>query len=1685
MSTAKTTAKTNQAKQRNLWRGESSAIETILALISWGFRKSLWGLLTIGALGLFAWLVWLLLLAPKLTNVVVLSAAPYQWPLPPNAYTAEELANFDTLHGETVDLSGLNDAIFSADDFLQVLQRQIELLDQARNPPAMIVWISMHGVAQPGQEAFLVPPAASPIDSKTWLPVNSVIETLQSVPSSRKVMVVLDCNRMDRNWNIGLLENQFSKQVSQLVNDMQAASQWPDNVSVVLSADTGQTNHVSHTLNGTSFGHYMQLGLAGAADLFENGGDGNGWVSRGELQKFLGSQLNRWSLQSRGVEQNSVWLGSERDFRVVRCLNDETLRKHLIDRQVSKLYSPSIDSDSLDQLWSQLERLRQRRLYQQDPVAFRSLEHQLIWLEQLTGAGTAYRRLAKQVVDATTQQFDLIEGRYDALLSQPGLVSQSQVLGQEPIELPDTLHVHSLPLAQYLGSQSYRSANELVDQVDSLATSSDAGTLANAVGQFTQRASDQYTVGHWLRMWKRYNSPALIADGGPMARLSQATLQSQRLSVPKSTDVGPAPFRLHRWANAGLDLTDPKRRQTQDAIWKWQAIDVDRVRQYEAELNTVSETLDSLVESLAQCDAGLAGLPYHAQWETDPRRYLSPTEQVSIEADVLKGSLQQVLAVSDQLNGPSLKQVESLQQFEATVDSIADHVANQVQPGVEKRQRDLETQAMRFLRLSQGNDNRVIGELQALLDHPLLRWNLRRDVREALPSLQARIEASETIDQEDGDATPQRPDRSQWLQVEQALLVEILGVANEPAESQQATNPLLTHIQQVNEQLAMMAQADRLERRQELGDAMIKRVRTAAAITTSGYQRDPVRTQLMGELQASLIWNADRAKDDFWGAAGQSEPFYLLASRDYLNAATLLDSFSGPSVQGIEQRKQALQELPSRQDQLVQTAVDSVVQLDPKDPIASQMKMTASGTWLESDGASEQSSGDATMMLFDGRSRLPFVSVLPSEQVSAASKDVSADLLLASDLPSLAGPVSTLWMYRGHESQLIIDPQVLGGRTIVSNYDRRTYSDVSVAGPHDKLSVVFVLDCSQSMKEMIVGMMSEEAPNGDAPAGGPPAGGEAQAPPTKMEIAKSALEELLFTLALRQKTRVGVLAFGHRIGWSVRDPGQRMIRPGFSGVLDPAIVPSQDVDQILRLNDYNLELAKSILPTVSNVEPWGQSPLYLSVAEALKQFSAADKRSDCHVIVITDGANYQYIPDGSTGVQQTTAVDAMNVWKQAQVPVHILGLEMNRAATGDAQLRELIAEFDQFSQATGGRFQALQKSTDLNQALRQLLLPGEYQISSATNAAVPDLTGVLGNMLRVSPIDVPRSPFDVRYLGKSYVDQSQPSNLLRLADERIELDGGEMLQLYLNASGDEVFAFPYDQNVAGQDWLVDLDGNRTTVLTRIHQAQRDAAGDVLVPISWQQADAVERTERDAKAQQFRFTFRPKRVWIEVQPLDNNERPVGQPYTYVDSAFVAQQPVPLLHLHAPAWPEQGSAAEVKVWSMAEPFGDVFSLLPPNSAPQDEPLPPPVDPESAPESWRYSVDEQLAKPVTVSEGIQLWQDKTANEPLETEDGKLLHRQRFVLKVFGRDEVNVNEFKVDVDSDESVQPVRVDRRYDQQKGLATHTFYFDSPTGKVASSVELTNKAYQIKGTRRLSGTGIRVPVPSVGGLLPASN
>ena len=199
------------AKPRGSWQGERPGGDWFGGLRG-RLVQLFWGVLLLSALILFAWLVWLLLLAPKRTPLIVLSAAPYSWPLPPNAWAAEDFDHLGVMDGETITIRGQEDPVFRKADFLERLDKEIEQVQKQSPKLPLVVWVSLHGVADStGETIHLIPPKASPTDPASWIELDELLGRIQKVTPQRNALLILDCNRMQVNWNIGLLANQFAE----------------------------------------------------------------------------------------------------------------------------------------------------------------------------------------------------------------------------------------------------------------------------------------------------------------------------------------------------------------------------------------------------------------------------------------------------------------------------------------------------------------------------------------------------------------------------------------------------------------------------------------------------------------------------------------------------------------------------------------------------------------------------------------------------------------------------------------------------------------------------------------------------------------------------------------------------------------------------------------------------------------------------------------------------------------------------------------------------------------------------------------------------------------------------------------------------------------------------------------------------------------------------------------------------------------------------------------------------------------------------------------------------------------------------------------------------------------------------------------------------------------------------------
>src|SRR5690606_25736482 len=125
----------------------------------------------------------------------------------------------------------------------------------------------------------------------------------------------------------GQLYNTFTERLTQLVS----AEQFP-HLAVLNSTGPGQFAVSSADLQGSVFGHFLHLGLAGGADLRAEGGNGNGRVSARELVHYLQHHVSQWTKQFTDDPQRPMLLPAElHDFDVAWRQNTRVL-ENLISR---------------------------------------------------------------------------------------------------------------------------------------------------------------------------------------------------------------------------------------------------------------------------------------------------------------------------------------------------------------------------------------------------------------------------------------------------------------------------------------------------------------------------------------------------------------------------------------------------------------------------------------------------------------------------------------------------------------------------------------------------------------------------------------------------------------------------------------------------------------------------------------------------------------------------------------------------------------------------------------------------------------------------------------------------------------------------------------------------------------------------------------------------------------------------------------------------------------------------------------------------------------------------------------------------------------------------------------------------------------------------------------------------------
>ena len=1032
-----------QVSAHGIWQGQRANAGSVFGALRRRTIQLFWGVLLLSALGLFVWLVWLLLLAPKRTPLVVLSAAPYSWPLPPNAWAAEDFEKLGVLDGETITISGNDDPVFRKSDFLERLDKEIKRNAEQNSKLPLIVWISLHGVADSDDDTiYLIPPQASPTDSATWIKFDDVISRLQQVDSNRNALLILDCNRMQVNWNIGLLTNRFAEKVKSKYRQVFAAGEQPGNLAVLLSADAGERSFVSRDLKGSLFGHSLQLGLAGAADRASNSGNNDGWVDVAELHRYLKTTVALRAKHSCGESQKPVLITAEQedDFRLTRCLNRDALDNLIVQQSNTKRSAATIPSSQLDPLWQSLGRFRDLRLYQREPIAFRNLEHNLLWLEQLSVAGKAYRTLALRTQGNLASTFSSIEDRLSQLPQRHTFGDVCSLISGNKPRLPRSLKVHTLPLAEYFGTQDTATNIELRDRFKGLANQPDPIALSKTLAFSEKKSKSVLASTQFLRMLDRYQIPSLWQRTDLVSDLLTIQAVIRDFSVPRDASGIPSIIRVHRWNRALLSQIDSARRNAEDSVFLRQ--------QYGLQANLVETSnryQDAVMaakiagQTMQVCDQVMAETAYLAQWVTHPRRSQDPDRTKAIVDDQILPLIANAFELSKRLADVPMESDEPKE----AIDLANAFATEMVTPSLASLSNALTDRQRRLVNESESNRLETIGQIEAILSVPLIHWESRRDLRGALDRLVVRThqaldgDSDQSPTDEDPVSTSYVDQINTW---DQHPLVAILGESKSPDASRQ--NRIQRFLDSIDSALASQKLESTVESTVEGQRAICSnaagRMRVAAPIWFQVRKQNPLVELRRVDIESLLVWHAERVTDDFWGPAGRVSSFYELAATDYCNSVNEMD----PGLVEVTELRSRIEAGRQFLPNWMSISSGPTIQLDRIDNVSSEFTVTSSAN-----SGFIPPTGTAAVALLSDQGRMDVANIQPSDAVVLPTVDETYQVMLPAELSEPETSLRAETIFRGHEYGEALDIQQIGGITIDVLPFRYRQSEVTLNSP--------------------------------------------------------------------------------------------------------------------------------------------------------------------------------------------------------------------------------------------------------------------------------------------------------------------------------------------------------------------------------------------------------------------------------------------------------------------------------------------------------------------------------------------------------------------------------------------------------------------------------------------------------------
>lgn len=1275
---------------------------------------------------------------PTQVPLVIIAAVEYESPIPPNAWTVDDANALRASNpaGQQVDEPDVG--VANAQIFRELLANSVHELQLGGPDPLsrnVLIHISCHGAVNRSNQPCLLPPGADSLNDETWLPVAELLQTIVGrlkhagpLTLKRRVIVVLDANRIDTEPRLGIIVNTFTDGLEQVVENLRV----PNDVELFVLNSTGrhQCGRAGDKWHGSLFGHYVSRGLAGESDR-----DNDATITLQELFDFVRGKVSEEAATGPGAPQTPVLFSKSDDASFAITTYSPRLRASIVQSLKMQRGAPvdTVDREQIRDLWRKRDAasswLRRNR-----PLALAELEQQLIRLEDLAAAGTGYQTHAEQLHKRLHGLLD----RYQRAPSND--VSYRAVSDDEP---------------------STRQWSRLIKSYLDLPSDSDE---QRAVREMSLRAQE------WSERASSRDGARVHYWGGDQLAKADA---------------------LRRTAGDGLFIGSAESLGTAKQCYQ-QLLDDSSASSYRrvvllredienalAQRDQMSAELPQILVQLGREFADDAVSPAARSEMFD--KTLAMLAELRQQSQLFAVTAHTASLTSDSTAGPVAKMRELFARFDKLRRAfVACHANSDEQTNGERRDDTIPGHVASVLATALPTaDERA--SLHELRDRIRARVGNRssnsqggaRDrasPEEAFARASALSRAVHAILNHIDDS------REQPWKVGQRIrdrIRELLGCAPDVSSiDTSTTNP-------ASFEWLWRTPFDELDRS----------TRTATCLIggwTIWSRRGDAAPEPAVELARfdDAQWRikcARRALDDLWGDPPTEDysehpvtsiPYFARRAEAFVSkidppapASAAVATQAAELNLSSEQRRRAVRQGPSwdgMQPVFVadgHSPVRHVVTLQPPEPIPQgEMAFFVMG-----------SGGDAsiTIPLQDNRQRTVRRRAVPADQRfesehwlanpnSSTGRESSAGNVLSVNADPRDVLTANL-LYRGHLWTRPV-PTLRGGG--VSHYSRRSAppAQVEVNGESgEDLWVVVILDCSNSMSFPQVG-------------------------PKRWNRALSALGDILKHLSeiRASKVRVGITAFGHRSRRMEEVDPLDGTKRFVSSRKD--IEPELDVEALIPLSagaTPNAERVKQIMSRVDQLNPYGQSPLHYAIQQALISFDHAGipPASQRAIVVLTDGLDSQHEnqPFASpVSVQKLRrAMDELK-GKGQPVALNIVWFELEDEKL--AQRREELARLEELATESEGHCYHVERADELPQWLLDGL-GGRFLVrSSATSATRAPPLVRFGDVYRVPP-----SPENANHV--IVVPGANPIEL------PVRLLGGESLRL-LNDPGRRQLLLP-------------------------------------------------------------------------------------------------------------------------------------------------------------------------------------------------------------------------------------------------------------------------------------------------------